>query len=99
MSYPFHNEEFRHGSARWSTDDEVRRAGMFTADGPQVGYLGGRMLRLPGDAPMVSFGGAGSGKTRDLLGYVLCNSPGLPMLILDPPDEEPEKEPEKEDDS
>ena len=34
--------------------------------------MGERPLRLPGDAPIITFGGAGSGKLRDVLAYNLC---------------------------
>lgn len=84
------NEEFRHGSARWATPREVTRAGLAPGrprannNALQIGYLGRRALYLDGDAPLITIGGAGSGKLRDLLGYTVCNSPGQRMLILDP---------------
>ncbi|MBL27115.1 MAG: hypothetical protein CMM50_06135 [Rhodospirillaceae bacterium] len=83
MSHPF-NEAWRFGSAVWGDEASLRRAGLFGRRGPQIGYHGQKPLRLDGDAPMITVGGAGSGKLRDLLGYVLCDSPGLPMLGLDP---------------
>lgn len=83
MAHPF-NEIFRYGSASLATESDLRRARMFEFDGPHVGYHGGRTLRLPGDAPLVTFGGAGSGKLRDLLGHVVCDNPGIPILVLDP---------------
>jgi type IV secretion system protein VirD4 len=67
----FH-EEFRFGSARWASPAEVARAGLHGPSGPFLGYLEGRPLRLPGDAPIITFGGAGSGKLRDVLAYNLC---------------------------
>ncbi|MCR9268256.1 MAG: type IV secretory system conjugative DNA transfer family protein, partial [Alphaproteobacteria bacterium] len=39
---------------------------------------------LEGDAPLLTIAGAGAGKTRDQLAYVLCNSSGQRMIILDP---------------
>jgi len=78
------NEEYRFGSAAWADDVDVRRAGLFTANGPQIGYLNKRPLYLASDAPMITIGGAGSGKLRDLLGYVVCGSPGQRMITLDP---------------
>lgn len=67
----FH-EEFRFGSARLATPEEVARAGLYEQVGPFLGYLGARPLRLAGDAPIITFGGAGSGKLRDVLAYNLC---------------------------
>lgn len=78
------NEENRFGSARWAQEHELRSAGMFKAAGPQIGYYGRRPIFIEGDAPMITFGGAGSGKMRDLLCYVLCNSKGQRMVVLDP---------------
>lgn len=78
------NEKFRYGSARWAVGQELRRAGLFEKLGPQIGYFMGQPIHLDGDAPMITIGGAGSGKFRDLLGTVICNSPGQNMIILDP---------------
>ncbi|WP_417681686.1 type IV secretory system conjugative DNA transfer family protein [Roseibium sp.] len=80
---PF-NEEFRFGSAHWAELHELRRAGLFHPKGPQIGYFGARSLYLDGDAPMITIGGAGSGKLRDDLAYAVCNSRGQRMAILDP---------------
>ncbi len=67
----FH-EEFRFGSARWATANQIERAGLHGSSGPFMGFAGKRPLRLPGDAPIITFGGAGSGKLRDVLAYNLC---------------------------
>lgn len=67
----FH-EEFRFGSARWAPPEEIARAGLHSPSGPFMGYLDTRPLRLAGDAPVITFGGAGSGKLRDVLAYNLC---------------------------
>jgi len=83
MSHPF-NEEFRYGSAGWADEDAIRAAGLFKPGGPQIGYWRKRPLHLAGDAPMITIGGAGSGKLRDLLAYVICKSPGQRFLTLDP---------------
>ncbi|MEO1610041.1 MAG: type IV secretory system conjugative DNA transfer family protein [Pseudomonadota bacterium] len=83
MSLSF-NEEHRFGSARFADDDDIRDAGLFKPGGPQIGFYDGKPLFLQGDAPMLTIGGAGSGKLRDLLGYVVCSSPGQRMLTLDP---------------
>lgn len=83
MSHPF-NEQYRFGSAGWATEADLNRAGLFRPRGPQIGYFNNKPLHLDGDAPMITVGGAGSGKLRDLLGYVVCNSPGQRMIGLDP---------------
>jgi type IV secretion system protein VirD4 len=79
-----HNEQYRYGSAGWSDEQALNRAGLFGKGGLHEGYFGQRVLRLDSDAPTLTIGGAGSGKLRDQLGYVVCNSPSAPMLILDP---------------
>ena len=78
------NEEYRFGSAAWANEGELRRAGLFERNGLQLGYFANKPLRLEGDAPLITVGGAGSGKLRDDLAYVHCGSPGVPMLTLDP---------------
>lgn len=86
------NEQFRFGSARWARPEEVARAGLHGQSGPFLGYMGDQVLRLPGDAPLITFGGAGSGKLRDVLAFNLCGVRDLRgvrhaparMLINDP---------------
>jgi len=78
------NEQHRFGSASWASGFDLAKAGLTGNSGLFIGYKDNQQLRIDSDAPMITFGGAGSGKTRDLLGYVVCTSPGLPMLILDP---------------
>lgn len=77
------NEEYRFGSAAWADEGDLRRAGLLGRDGLQLGYFGNKPLRLEGDAPLITIGGAGSGKLRDLLAYVVCGSPGVLMLVND----------------
>lgn len=78
------NEEYRFGSASWASESELRAAGLFDSIGPQIGFSKGRPTYVAGDAPLITIGGAGSGKTRDLLGYFVCASPGQRAAILDP---------------
>lgn len=83
MAHPF-NEEYRFGSAGWSEERDIDVAGLFRRIGPQIGYWKDKPMHLDGDAPMITIGGAGSGKQRDLLSFVVCNSPGQRMAVLDP---------------
>ncbi|MEQ8306898.1 MAG: type IV secretory system conjugative DNA transfer family protein [Hoeflea sp.] len=78
------NEEHRFGSSRWANRHQIRRARLFERKGLPIGYFDGHPIFLDGDAPMITIGGAGSGKFRDLLGYVVCNAPGQNMVVLDP---------------
>lgn len=79
------NEEYRFGSARWAEEHELRRAGLLGESGLPLGFVGGRSLRLEGDAPLVTVGGAGSGKLRDVIGNIFgALRPGQPMIVLDP---------------
>ena len=85
-------EDHRFGSAAWPGETDIDRAGLFAHKGAQIGYFGGSALRLESDAPLITFGGAGSGKLRDLLAYNVCgcrNAKGIwtappRMLINDP---------------
>lgn len=86
------NEDHRFGSARWASQTEIAGAGLHGASGPLLGSLKGRPLRLKGDSPLITFGGAGTGKLRDVLAYNLCGVRGMDgawiaprrMLINDP---------------
>lgn len=80
----FDNEKNRFGSAAWADNESIRRAGLLGDNGLPIGVFSNRVMRLEGDAPLITIGGAGSGKLRDLLGYVVCCSPGVPMLVNDP---------------
>lgn len=78
------NEEYRFGSAAWAEGRTLRAAGLLGAGGLQLGYWGQQPLHLESDAPLITIGGAGSGKLRDCLAYVVCRSPGRRFLALDP---------------
>lgn len=78
------NERHRFGSARWAEPLELRRAGMLAENGWPVGFAAGRMLRYAHDAPMLTIGGAGTGKLRDVIGHVFCDLQGGSVLVLDP---------------
>lgn len=78
------NAHYRYGSAAWADTSSIAQAGLMNGKGLFLGYKDNRQIRISSDAPMLTIGGAGSGKTRDLLGFVVCSSPGLPMLVLDP---------------
>jgi len=84
MTSSAHNEHYRFGSAAWAQDHQIARAGLFQPGGLQISFFGQKPLYLQSDAPMLTIGGAGSGKLRDLLGYVVCNSPAQRMIALDP---------------
>lgn len=84
MSSSRFNEHYRFGSAAWANAQQLGTGGLFRQSGPQIGFFGKRPLHLDSDAPMITIGGAGSGKLRDLLGYVVCRSPGQRMFFLDP---------------
>lgn len=65
-------EQHRFGSAGWSSEDLLNSAGLFKSSGPMLGHIGQQPVRLDGDAPLITFGGAGSGKLRDLIAYNVC---------------------------
>ena len=76
--------DHRHGSARWATQGELQRAGLYQGGGPFLGICPytGQYLNLDTDAPWTLTGGSGSGKGTTKLLY---NNfyPGS-MLINDP---------------
>ncbi len=78
------NEEHRFGSGRFAARSEIEAAGLLRGSGLQHGFLGEEALGIETDASTISICGAGSGKTRDLLGYVVCGRDPGPMLINDP---------------
>jgi type IV secretion system protein VirD4 len=77
------NEEMRFGSARFATEGEIDAAGLFNQTGLQIGFFDERPLYYSGDAPMTLFGGAGSGKHRDILGHVLSQPQHAAGMVLD----------------
>jgi type IV secretion system protein VirD4 len=78
-----HNEEFRFGSAAWASKKQNEAAGLFSPKGPQIGFLECQPLYLESDAPMICIGGAGSGKLRDMLAYILCGTSLAHLFVLD----------------
>lgn len=78
------NEDHRFGSAAWADEHDMHAAGLFDGKGLPLGFFGRHAIHLDGDAPLLTIGGAGSGKLRDLLGHVAINAKGERMLWLDP---------------
>lgn len=68
------NAENPFGSARFATEAEIRRAGMFqqTPNALFVGFYEGRPLWYDDMGGGVIIAGARSGKLRDVLGYNVC---------------------------
>lgn len=81
---PTEREINRFGNARWADEDDLANAGCFRDEGLPFGFYDNRLLKFHSDSPRVTIGGAGSGKLRDILGYVLCLPCTMPMAILDP---------------
>lgn len=80
----FHNEYFRFGSASWSGEDDLHRAGMLSGKGLQVGYWRETPLCLDTDAPSITIAGAGAGKMRDLLAIGVSRNALGRNICLDP---------------
>lgn len=80
----FQNEHFRYGSASWSAEDDLHRAGMFGGIGVQVGYWDDTPICFDTDAPSITIAGAGAGKMRDLLALAVASNSGGRNFILDP---------------
>lgn len=80
----FDPERFRFGSARWAGDRDVSPNHLPFGAEPLIGlWKGIHRLVMPGDSPLVSFAGSGSGKLTDIIAYTLCAYPGR-VLVNDP---------------
>ena len=83
----FHdNETNRFGSAGFATEQDLRRAGMFTQQSHSLltGFMGTRPIWYSGDGGLLLVAGARGGKLRDILAYNLCAGIHTPsMLVLD----------------
>lgn len=78
------NRDELYGSARWAEAEEIAAAGLHDPKGLYFGQsAGGKPLRLPFDMPLITFGGAGSGKGRDIILHNVLTHPGH-MFITDP---------------
>jgi len=78
------NEHYRFGSAGWADESALCAAGLFDQPGLPVGFHGGRRLWLEGDAPLITFGGAGTGKLTTVIGHIMCTVKDRSMVVLDP---------------
>lgn len=84
MHTPDFNEQYRFGSAGWADECQMRDCGLFAGRGLPIGFVGRRRLHLEGDAPLITFGGAGTGKLTTVIGHVLCTVKDRSMIVLDP---------------
>lgn len=87
MRLPPDNEHNRYGSARFATEDEIARAGMFDKgrDGLFVGFLNGRPLYYSGAGGLITTAAARSGKLATVLAYNSCiGGYGGASVYLDP---------------
>lgn len=84
MNMPNFNEQFRFGSAGWADEWQMRRAGLFAGRGLPIGFMGRQSLHLEGDAPLITFGGAGTGKLTTVISRIMCTVQDRSMIVLDP---------------
>jgi type IV secretion system protein VirD4 len=66
------NENNRFGSASFARTEDVLRSPDLRGPGMVLGYVGGRIIRLRSDAPLITFAGSWSGKLRDKNAYNVC---------------------------
>lgn len=78
------NAHYRFGSAGWADEAQMRAAGLFAERGLPVGFHGRRRLWLDGDAPLITFGGAGTGKLTTVIAHIMCLVRDRSIIILDP---------------
>lgn len=82
-----HNEGFRHGSARFATEQEIAAAGMFqpTPNAPLIGFIGRHPIHYKEDSGGFIVAGARAGKLSTVLGYWLCSGimSDINMVVLD----------------
>lgn len=73
-----------HGSARFATRREIRRAGLTKGIGPIIGRIpGGPLVRFTQDGLMMVFAATGAGKGLGIVIPTLLDYPGS-MLVTDP---------------
>jgi len=73
-----------HGTAIWATPDEIANAGLHRSGGVYFGETAdGKALYLDGDMPLITFGGAGSGKGRDVILHNILGYAGH-LFVNDP---------------
>ena len=82
--FHFNPEDDRFGSAGFAARHDLKRAGLINASGLPFGFADKDRLSLTGDAPLITFGGSGSGKLRDIIAYAVCDGPIDPMIYNDP---------------
>jgi type IV secretion system protein VirD4 len=74
------NENNRFGSARWATSQDIKRAGLFDPPeddrrpAPFLGFVDQQPTYLVGDAPLITFAGAGGGKLTGSAAYNVCGN-------------------------
>ena len=76
-----------HGSARWATPREVKRAGLYGAEGVVLGRLGGRLLCDAGETHVLLIAPTRSGKGIGVIIPTLLNWLAS-VIVLDPKDGE-----------
>jgi type IV secretion system protein VirD4 len=82
----FNSQDNRFGSAAFATEQDLRRASMFTKrpNSLLVGFHDKRALYYSGAGGLLLTAGARGGKLRDILAYNLCSGThALSMLVLD----------------
>ena len=77
-----HESGSAYGSASWASLSEMKRMGLFGAEGIIIGRIGKRLLRLKTDKPLLMVAPNRSGKGVQMTG-VLLSHPGS-LVVLDP---------------
>ena len=73
-----------YGSAQWATDAQLQKSGLLNGKGLYFGESAeGKALYLSGDQPLITFGGSGSGKGRDIILHNVLSYDGH-MFVNDP---------------
>ncbi len=80
-------EQEVHGSARWATPREVKRAGLYSERGVVLGKHAGRILRHDGPEHILLIGPTRSGKGVGIIIPTLLDWPES-VIVLDPKDGE-----------
>lgn len=74
----------RYGAARWGDMSDITKGRLLGRHGVPIGFFDQRLLRVDSDGHVTIWGGAGTGKGRDVIIPMIARLNGERMLCFDP---------------